>query len=224
MIMPSKTSKKRIALCRVIGRRAGRFAEDTDGVSLVEFAFMFPILLMILMMTISLSHMMMIDRKVTVAAQSAADLIAQRQAVDPGDIVEIQTAVGLMMQPFAANFDMSIAHVPFDVPAGDADMGSTAAWRAVINGAPQIPSADAEAAADGDNVQAPTGVVTGKMGGPGDALIMLRMNYLYQSIWGTDFSMLGLTIPGILVFRKEAFSRPRLNRQIASTATLITVN
>ena len=53
-------------------RRADRFATDTDGASLVEFAFMFPILLCVLFMTISLSHMMMIDRKVTRTAQATA--------------------------------------------------------------------------------------------------------------------------------------------------------
>lgn len=221
MTMPSQ---KRIAVFRVVGRRAGRFAADTDGASLVEFAFMVPILLAILMMTITLSHTLMIDRKVTIAAQAAADLIAQRQAVDAGDIVEIQQAVGLMMQPFAANFDMSIAHVPFDVPAGAPDMASLAAWRAVINGADQIPTADAEAAASGSIVQAPTGVLTGPMGGPGDALIMLRMNYQYVSLWATDFSLLGLNFPGTMTFSKQTFSRPRLNRQIISTSALIAVN
>ena len=220
--------KERPGLSRLIGLRASRFAEETDGVSIVEFALMFPLLVLVLMMTITTSHMMMIDRKVTFAAQAAADLIAQRQAVDSVAITEIQRASELMMRPFAANFDISVAHVPFESPGGAPSMSNAAAWRALINaGAVQITDAEAEAAADGSSNSAPASALPHEfarpLGDPGDALIVLRMNYQYQSLWGGDFSFLGLTFPGTMTFTKSTFARPRLNNQIEASNTLISV-
>lgn len=214
-----------IKLARHMGRRARGFAEDSEGVSLVEFAFMMPILVLVLFMTISLSHMMMIDRKVTLTAQAAADLVSQRQDVDQDAIIEIQRAAELMMQPFATDFDISVAHVPYDVPSGTPNMSSSFAWRALINtGAVIIPDGEAEQAAAGNTISAPSGAVVGPLGNPGDALIMLRMNYRYQSLWLSDFSLLGVNIPAVLTFSKETFARPRLIRQISSSQPLYTVN
>ena len=202
---------------RALSRRTRRFADDAEGASLVEFAFMFPVLVMVLFMTITLSHMMMIDRKVTLTAQATADFIAQWQAVDMAVMNQTKTAAELMMQPFATNFDISIAHVPFDDVTGTPDMGSLVAWRALIStGAVAISDSDAETAAAGGTVSAPPTEVVGALGTPGDALIMLRMNYRYQSLWRSDFSLFGINIPGVMTFSKETYARPRLNRQIAA--------
>lgn len=211
----------RLGLMRRIGRRAGRYAEDTEGLALVEFAFMFPFLVMILMTIITLSHMMMIDRKVTITAQAAVDLIAQRQAMDDDDVNEVRLAAQLMMQPFTANFDISVAHVPFDETTGVPDMSDGAAWRAIINGADQLGDGEVEAMADGTNVSAPGGVTPGPMGTPGDALVMLRMNYRYQSILVGDFNILGIGIPAEITFTKFTYSRPRLSRQITASDPLM---
>lgn len=210
----------RAVIERRLGRRMRRLAEDSEGASLVEFAFMMPILVLVLFMTISLSHMMMIDRKVTMTAQAAADLVAQRQEVDIDDIQDLLTAANLMMQPFATDFDISVAHIPFDDDTGVPDMTSGAAWRAMINTPTgldiRIPDDEAENAAAGNTVTSPTGALTGALGGAGDSLIMLRMNYRYQSLWLSDFSLLGVTIPGQITFSKETYARPRLIRQIAA--------
>ena len=191
---------------------------------MLEFAIMIPILIMTLMVSISLSHMMMIDRKVTFAAQAAADLIAQRQAVEIDDMEDIQSAAEMMMQPFDPNFDISVAHVPFDDVTGDPDMSSTEAWRAVINGADPLTNEEVEGAASGDNISKPAGAVTGPLGTPGDALVMVRMNYRYTSLWANEFTLIGITIPATLNFTKETYARPRLIRRIDSTAALFTVN
>lgn len=211
----------RLGLMGRIGRRAGQYREDTEGLALVEFAFMFPFLVMILMTIITLSHMMMIDRKVTITAQAAVDLIAQRQAMDDGDVNDVRLAAQLMMQPFAANFDISVAHVPFDDDTGVPDMSDGAAWRAIINGADQLSSGEVEAMADGSNVSAPGGVTPGPLGTPGDAMVMLRMNYRYQSILVGDFNILGIGIPAEITFTKFTYSRPRLNRQITASDPLM---
>lgn len=214
--------RSRVCLDRWIGRRVGRFAEDTEGVAIVEFAFMMPILIIALLMIITLSHMMMVDRKLTITAQAATDLISQRQAVDADDINEIRLAAGLMMQPFTADFDISVAHVPFLLPGGAPDMSDAAAWRALINGAVQISDAEAETIADGGQLSTPPSAVTGPLGTPGDALIILRMDYRYRSMWVGDFSFAGINIPAVLTFTRYAFARPRLNRQITASDTVIT--
>ena len=218
-----KGDRARAGIDRRLGRRMKRLAEDAEGASLVEFAFMMPILVLVLFMTISLSHMMMIDRKVTMTAQAAADLIAQRQEVTRDDIEDLLAAANLMMQPFATDFDISVAHIPFNDTTGVPSMSASVAWRAMINTPAgqdlRIPDDEAEDAANGFTVNKPTGAVTGPLGGAGDALIMLRMNYRYQSLWLSDFSMLGVTIPATITFSKETYARPRLIRQIESAQT-----
>ena len=221
MTLQRHLERWRKGLMRRIERRAGRYAEDAEGLALVEFAFMFPILVMILMTIITLSHMMMIDRKVTITAQAAADLIAQRQALDVDDVNNVRLAVGLMMQPFSADFDISVAHVPFDDITGTPNMSAAAAWRAMINTTDQLPAGDVVAMADGSNVSAPAGVTTGPMGAPGDALIMLRMNYRYQSIFVGDFNILGIGLPAEITFTKYTYARPRLNRHITASSQLM---
>lgn len=222
MAFQRRLERSRRCLDRWIGRRAGRFAEDTEGVAIVEFAFMMPILIVALLMIITLSHMMMIDRKVTIMAQAATDLISQRQAVDADDINEIRLAAGLMMQPFSADFDISVAHVPFVIPGGAPDMTDPAAWRALINGAVQISDTEAETIADGSQLSKPASAVTGPLGTPGDALIILRLDYRYRSMWVGDFTFAGITIPATLPFTRYAFARPRLNRQITASSSVIT--
>lgn len=217
--------KQKSGVMRYIDRGTRRFAEDTAGVAIVEFAFMFPIMVVIMIMTITFSHMMLIDRKLALTAQAAADLVAQRQSVELDDIEDVQRAAALMMEPYAATFTISIAHVPFDEDSGDPDMALDTAWRAVINGAVPIPTGYAQSVANGSLIVAPTGVATGPLGRPGDALVMLHMSYQYQSIWGTDFSFLDMIrIPGTLTFNKITYARPRLIRQIASDSPMYTVN
>ncbi len=227
---PQQNRKKRhLGLRRRICRRAGDFATDTDGVSLVEFAFMLPILMIVLLMVVSLSHMMMIDRKVTITAQATADLISQRAAVDSDDIAEFRLAAELMMQPYAPTFDIAVSHVAFSLPVGGNPggvplMSAPESWVALINSATEIPTTDVEAAANGDYISKPAGAITGALGTPGDALIMLRMTYTYRSVWVGDISLWGFNIPANLTFTKYTYARPRLNRQIASTQSLMTAN
>ena len=117
----------------------------------------------------------------------------------------------------------------FPNPGGEPDMQADEAWRAVIMGADQITDEIAEAAANGGHVDddgtisAPPGTTVGALGTPGDALIMLVMNYRYQSLWVSDFTLMGLNFPGTMTFTKVTFARPRLIRQIASTADLINI-
>ena len=210
-------------LGRALARRTDRFAADSQGMALVEFAFMFPILVMLLFMVISLSHMMMIDRKVTIASQAAADLIAQRQDVNLNFAQDMNRAIQLMLQPFAAgptDYNVSVAHIPFDSSTGAPELQSAEGWRVVIYGAAEISNSDGNTAAsgghvdDGGSIVAPPGAAIGPLGTPGDALIMLRMTYNYRSLWREDFEFFGLRIPGSLTFNKTAFARPRLIEQI----------
>ena len=41
--------------------------------------------------------------------------------------------------------------------------------------------------------------------------------------WGGDFTLFGLTFPGTIIFEKDMFARPRLNRRIESDSAVITV-
>lgn len=215
-------------LPRRLGSSVRRFARDTEGAAMLEFILLVPILVLMLFVIIALSHAMIIDRKVTITAQAAADLVSQRQAMDDAAALEIAIAAELMLQPFEANFDLSIAHVPFlpaDPSAIDAiaipSMEGSGAWRVLIGGADQITDAEAESAAAGGGISAPESAVTGALGRPGDALVLVRMNYQYQAPWLNDIHLFGITFPGTMTFSKLGFARPRLSRQIAAVGASI---
>lgn len=180
---------------------------------MVEFAFIFPMLLMILIGTIEMSFTLMVERKVRNTSQAIADLVAQRKSFDLAALAEIEDAAALMFRPFAPEFTLSIAHVPFDSDTGNPDMALPSAWRAVLNGGRELPDAVAESAANGAyiaNIDPPL-----PLGGNGDALVIVELTYRYLSPVG------GFFLDRETTFIKVNYSRPRLQKQISGSAALI---
>jgi hypothetical protein len=178
---------------RAMRRHRPGFAADASGLSLIEFALAFPVLLTILLGTIELSYAMIVDRKVTTAAQALVDLVAQRETFNAGAANELRFASTLMLQPFDDDYTLSVVHIPFD-DAGLPDMDLVAGWSEEINGGRAIPDAEAEAAATG-------------LGTPGDAVVMVEFTYQYRPV-------LGELIMGPLTLTKTFFARPRNVDQI----------
>jgi Flp pilus assembly protein TadG len=62
---------------RGLGRMLGRLGRDTRGVAAVEFAMIVPIMFFLLVGAVEFSQALTVDRRVTQAASSTADLIAR---------------------------------------------------------------------------------------------------------------------------------------------------
>lgn len=77
-----------------------RFVKDGRAVSAVEFALIVPILLSIYFGAVEVGQAIVINRKVTHATSTIADLVAQAKSVSSSDMSAIMTAVEAVMMPY----------------------------------------------------------------------------------------------------------------------------
>lgn len=92
------------SLLRSLGTRlrlAGdRLPRDTNGVAAVEFAYIAPILLVMLMATWELSRAVSIDRRLNSVSAMASELVAREEMVDEADLKSIYASLDHVMKPY----------------------------------------------------------------------------------------------------------------------------
>jgi Flp pilus assembly protein TadG len=77
-----------------------RFWKDGHGVSAVEFALIVPILLSLYFGAVEIGQALIINRKVTHATSTIADLVSQANSVSQTDMDNIMLAVEAVMLPY----------------------------------------------------------------------------------------------------------------------------
>lgn len=82
---------------------ARRFARDVAGVAAVEFAYIAPILLVMLMATFELSRGVSIDRRLNSVSAMASELVAREGEVAAADLLNIYRALDHVMKPYNDN-------------------------------------------------------------------------------------------------------------------------
>lgn len=106
--MPLSTKRRIAALLAGCSRRviasASRFRSDKSGMAAIEFAFVFPFMLIMYFGVIDVADLLSANRKVTLAASSLGDLVAQAPGtLTPSDLDGLYNAVGPIMTPIAAS-------------------------------------------------------------------------------------------------------------------------
>ncbi len=100
------------------GRRlAVRFGNDRRGVAAVEFAFILPLMLTLMLGMIDVSSGVAIDRKVTLTARTLSDLVSQGTKVSSTDISNFFKMGSAIMTPYAvtpATMTQKISAVSID--------------------------------------------------------------------------------------------------------------
>lgn len=77
-----------------------RFPCDERGVSAVEFALILPVLIILYLGGVELSHTISVDRKVTSVASAVGDLVAQGSTIDNDEMAHIFNAATAIMAPY----------------------------------------------------------------------------------------------------------------------------
>ena len=85
------------------GILARRFVRDDSGVAAVEFAYIAPILLVMLMATFELSRAVSIDRRLNSVSAMASELVAREDQVDAEDLKNISRSLDHVMKPYNDN-------------------------------------------------------------------------------------------------------------------------
>lgn len=160
-----------------------RFFGNARGVVAIEFALILPVMVVMLTGLIELSYLMMAERRVSGAAHSTADLIAQETDVNSTGLSDIFSAAALIIAPFdTINLKIGVSSVRFDDTNG-------------------TPSQDWSGAYNAGAVSNPTTLATG-MGEAGSSVIIVTATYTYTPV-------LSAVLSGPYALSETAITRPR---------------
>ncbi len=143
-----------------------RLWADARGVSVVEFALILPVMLIMIFGTVEISNLMIADRKLVSATSTTADLFAQAKKVATPDVADIFKAGSAVMQP------LDLEGLSFVVSSIEADgTGVTRVGWSDGYAAPPL--------AAGSLYAVPAGLVP-----PGQSVIVVESQYIYVSTLG----------------------------------------
>ena len=169
-----------------------RFSRDRRGLAAVEFALIVPLMITMYFGALEITDALTVDRRVTLATQTVADLVAQSAVITDGDMTDIFAATAAVMAPYdAANLQMRVTSV-----VADSDNNTKVAWSDGYN---------MSARSKNEPITLPAGLTEG-----GDSVIYAEVKFTYSSMLGEYF-----TSP--IVFTDEAYLRPRRSLQVART-------
>src|SRR6267142_1423304 len=104
--------------------------QDQRGVSAVEFAMLLPLMVTLYLGSVEISQGVGIDRKVTLAARTVADLASQVQNIASTDMTNILNASSSVIAPY----DASKLKVTVSAVTIDASATAKIAWSCTLNG------------------------------------------------------------------------------------------
>ncbi|MEM9472586.1 MAG: TadE/TadG family type IV pilus assembly protein [Pseudomonadota bacterium] len=109
----SSVTRSNTVYSRIAGRLA-RFGRKKDGVVSIEAALLFPMMIILLLGTIDVTHAISLKRKVAVAASAVVDLTTQESnSVQVDALNEYIRAADAIMKPFKAS-DIKVDLVAFE--------------------------------------------------------------------------------------------------------------
>lgn len=152
-----------------------RFRRSNKGLAAIEFAFIAPVLGVMLVGTIEVCNALECKQKVTSVASSVADLIAQTSSVSPSDVSNIFAAANELIYPFPT----SSAKIVVSSIVSDGAGNGTVSWSQASTGA-ALPVNSA--------VAVPTGLMTAASCAKGAcSVILAQVTYGYNSPLGKFF-------------------------------------
>jgi hypothetical protein len=168
------------------------------GLAAMEFAFVLPILLTMLLGLVELSQAMSIRADVTNMASTGADLISQELSVGANDMTNVFNALGAMIYPF----DSGPATITLtSVIDGGAGKAPKVAWSCTKGGTLEIKGS-------APSTSLPAGLITP---GDGSSAIWSKITYAYKS-------PISYFLTGTQNWTNNFYLKPRRVLQIPITA------
>jgi len=187
-----------VSLMQKMSLRLRSLLDDRSGLAAVEFAMIFPIMVVLYFGVVEFSSAIAVDRKATQVARTLSDLTSQSISVADADLMSFGQAAKAIMTPYPPSpLVSSITEVYIDATSGIARVQwskgltiSTTGDVAIAATAPHNP---------GDVVVLPTTIVAAK----GTYVIWSEVSYQYTPA-------VGIVLKGLPPFRDVAYTRPRL--------------
>jgi Flp pilus assembly protein TadG len=175
---------------------AVRFARHSDGAAAVEFGFLAPLLLLMLLATIEIGRAVATDRHFTAAVGTAGDLVAREEflgkskAAASSNLDSMMQSVQHMMRPYDAS---SLKLAVISVRASPTDAADTrVSWAYSYNGMAKP--------AECSNYAVPTDILS-----KGNSVIVVDATYVFKPLFG-DF------VPGMsgaMTWTSKSYHSPR---------------
>ena len=170
---------------RFIAASLRRWTRQESGMALMETAFLFPVLLVMLLGVYDVGHAITVNHKMITASNVAADLLTRTQSVSSSELDQAIKAAGLAMNPYANenNIGIDIISVQYDE-----DDDPEILWRESRN--------------MGDGLQADAAARSFGLGTKGEGVLMVTVLYDYTPTFGS-------MVINAFRMREVAFSRGR---------------
>lgn len=183
-----------------LGRLVRRFAVERRGVSAVEFALILPLMLVIYAGCGEVTTALIVDRKVTRAASTISDLVAQQSSISSAMMTNIFDATTAILEPYDAEA-AKVVLVVIDITSS----GQKVAWSQARH--------DTAATV---NVAPPTGLaVPATIATVGDEVVVGRVTYAFTSPFASV--MKSITGNSVYDLKHVFYLKPRQGTKIAFT-------
>ena len=169
--------------------RVRRLWNDRSGLAAVEFAMIFPMMVVMFFGVLELSAAIAVDRKATLVARTLSDLTSQMASVADADLVSFGEAAKAIMTPYPGSpLISSVTEVYVDSVTGVARVqwskGLTIGTTGIVSIAATAPHNP------GDVVVLPTSLVAAK----GTYVIWSEVSYKYTPAIGYMVAKTGMTL------------------------------
>ncbi len=190
---------------RGILTRIARFLRDRRGVSAVEFAFVFPVMVLLYLAGTAMTQGVVLKRKTTLVTRTVGDLVSQYTQIVNTDMAAIMSAATAVIQPYpSGQLSVIVSSVIID-----ANGNATIAWSS--------PSSNTTAHTAGAPVTLPTGIAPKDANNnfiAGATVIWAEGSYAYTLPVGSG--VLGMTS---MTLSEQFYLRPRRVTAVKRCAT-----
>ena len=187
-----------VSLMQKMSLRVRGLWTDRSGLAAVEFAMVFPIMVVMYFGVVEYTSAISVDRKATQVARTLSDLTSQSKTVSDADLMSFGQAAKAIMTPYpGAPLVSSVTEVYIDAVSGAARVQWSKGLS--INAAGDVSISATVPHAQGSTVTLPTTLAVAK----GTFVIWSEVSYTYTPAVGYLISQTGMT------FRDVSYTRPR---------------
>jgi Flp pilus assembly protein TadG len=164
-----------LVLKRTLGsqRLLCNFARDRRGIAAIEFGYLVPIILIMLVGTVELSRAVSMDRRFGQVTSMVADLVAREEKMSAADVRAIYNIVDKVMSPFDAS-TLTVSIIP--VKASPTNATNTRVYPATTN-RPSLPASGAQLA------KCSTYALTDGLVAKGASVIVVETSYVFTPLY-----------------------------------------
>jgi Flp pilus assembly protein TadG len=176
-------------------RRALGLAADQQGISVVEFALLMPLMLTMFFGSLEVTDAISADRQITLVASTVADITSQYSQVTASDVQNIMAAASAVLSPFpVANVKVTLTSVVID-----ANGNGTVDWSTTLNGTQRSGTV--------------TNLIPASLRIANTSVIWGEASYAYKPV-------IGYVVTGTLNMSNQIFMRPRLSNCVKYNGAL----